>query len=196
MLKWIGVVLGVLTIVWMVLERETVSWVSMSSGIALASAIFIVLSLSKTEKPIQAPTDEKLQWQIRLDESEAKASQTIDGLNREVQKLQQKTIRSEERCLSYQKLVEVHQQEIEKLRQENQTVAEQLILKERKLNELNLSKMEPDLFDSQRRQVETMNRELKKQLLDTKSELAEFSKDPKKNKKPATLELGSRDLLS
>jgi hypothetical protein len=75
----------------------------------------------------------------------------------------------------------VHQQEIEKLRQENQTVAEALIQKERKLNELQLSKMEPDLFDTERRQAETMNRELKKQLQSAK--------------KKAT-ELESRDLLS
>jgi hypothetical protein len=196
MLKWSGIVLGILTVVWIVFQRETLSWSSLSSGVALTSAIFVVLSLFKTEKPIQAPTDEKLQWQMRLDESEAKASQTIDGLNREVQKLQQKTIRSEERCLSYQKLVEVHQQEIEKLRDENQTIAEQLIQQERKLNELYLSKMEPDLFDAERRHVETINRELKKQLLDTKTELAELSKDPKKKKKSSMLALESRDLLS
>ena len=145
-LKWVGIVLGILTIAWMGLQRETLSWASISSGVALASATFIILSLSKTEKPIPPSTDEKLPWQARLDESEARASQIIEGLNREVQKLQQKTIRSEERCLSYQKLVEVHQQEIEKLRQENHTALEQLIQKERKLNELYLSRMEPDLF--------------------------------------------------
>jgi len=181
-IRWIGALLGVLTVFWMVLQRSTLSWVSLSAGIALASALFVVLSISKPEKkPVQTPADEKLQWQIKLDEAEARASQTIDGLNREVQKLQQKAIRAEERCLSYQKLVEVHQQEIEKLRQENQTVAEVLIQKERKLNELQLSKMEPDLFDTERRQAETMNRELKKQLQSAK--------------KKAT-ELESRDLLS
>ena len=195
MLKWMGIVLGVLAVMWMVLQRETLSWTSMSSGLILASALFITLSLSKTEKPAQSLADEKLQGQIRLEEAESRASQIIEGLNREVQKLQQKTIRSEERCLSYQKLVEVHQQEIEKLRQENQTVAQHLIQKERKLNELYLSKMEPDLFDSQRRQVETINRELKKQLLDTKSELAELSRSSKKKKKPATPPSESHDLL-
>ncbi len=196
MLKWVGIVLGLLTVVWIVLQREALSWVSIGSGAALASAAFSVLSLFKTDRPKQPPVDEKLQWQMRLDEAASKASQIIDGLNREMQKLQQKTTRSEERCLSYQKLVEVHQQEIEKLRQENQTIAEQLIQKERKLNELYLSKMEPDLFDSQRRQVETINRELKKQLLDTKSELAELSRAPQKKKKSATPESESRDLLS
>ncbi|MGH2639868.1 MAG: hypothetical protein ACRDF4_11420 [Rhabdochlamydiaceae bacterium] len=181
--KLIGIVLGVITIIWIVLQKEALSWMSVSSGVALASATFIILSLFKTEKKIPLLTDEKLQWQIRLDESEAKAFQTIDGLNREVQKLQQKTIRAEERCLSYQKLVEVHQQEIEKLREENRTALENLIQKERKLKEFYLAKMEPDLFDSERQQVETINRELKQQLLDTKSELAVFSKGPKKNYK-------------
>jgi hypothetical protein len=183
MLKWMGFILGLLTIVWMVLQREMLSWSSICGGVALASAIYTILSLSKTEKPAPPITEDKLQWQIKLDEAESRASQTIDGLNREIQKLQQKSIRSEERCLSYQKLVEVHQQEIEKLRLENQTIAEQLIQKERKLSELHLSKMEPDLFDSQRRHVETINRELKKQLIDTKTELAELSRDPKKKKK-------------
>jgi hypothetical protein len=177
----------------MVLQKEALAWASISSGVVLASAVFIVLSKIEKHKP--SPAQDKLQWQAqwqaRLDEAEAKASQSIDGLSRELQKLQLKAIRSEERCLSYQKLVEVHQQEIEKLRSENQAVAQQLIQKERKLNELYLAKMEPDLFDSQRLQVETINRELKKQLLDTKSELAEISS--KKRKKPA---MESRDLLS
>jgi Fe2+ transport system protein B len=192
MLKWIGAVSGLLAIVWMVLQKETLSWASISSGVVLASAVFIVLS--KTEKRELPPAQDKLQWQAKLDEAEAKASQTIDGLNRELQKLQLKSIRSEERCLSYQKLVEVHQQEIEKLRSDNQTVAQQLIQKERKLSELYLAKMEPDLFDSQRLQVETINRELKKQLLDTKSELAEISS--KKKRKPATEASAPRDLLA
>jgi hypothetical protein len=195
MLKWLGCVFGLLTIIWMVLQRETLSWASVSSGVALACAIFTFLSPTKTEKPLQPLVEEKLQHQAKLDEVETRTSQTIDGLNRELHKLQQKSIRSEERCLSYQKLVEVHQQEIEKLRQDNQTVAQQLIQKERKLNELYLSKMEPDLFDAQRHQVETVNRELKKQLSDTKSELAELSRDSKKRKKVATPESEPRDLL-
>ncbi|MGD0664794.1 MAG: hypothetical protein ABSA17_03570, partial [Rhabdochlamydiaceae bacterium] len=91
MIRWIGVVLGMLTVLWMVLQRSTLSWGSLSAGIALASALFVMLSISKPEKkPVQTPADEKLQWQIKLDEAEARASQTIDGLNREVQKLQQK----------------------------------------------------------------------------------------------------------
>lgn len=182
-----GIVLGVLTVVWVVLQREMISWSSLCAGLAFASALIVILY--KAEKPLPPPTNEKLEWQVKLDEVQAQASQTIDGLNREVQKIEQKRIRSEERCISYQKLVEVHQQEIEKLRHENQVVAEQLIQKERKLSELLLSKMEPDLFDTQRRHTETVNRELKKQLTEAKSELA-------KKKKGATAELESRDLLS
>ena len=187
MLRWMGVVLGVLTVVWIVLQKETVSWSSLGAGVAVASAL--VVMLYKAEKPLPPPTNEKLEWQMKLDEANAQASQTIDGLNREVQKIEQKRIRSEERCLSYQKLVEVHQQEIEKLRHENQVMGEQLIQKERKLSELVLSKMEPDLFDMQRRQTETVNRELKKQLSEAKSELA-------RKKKTVTPALESRDLLS
>ncbi|MBP7073928.1 MAG: hypothetical protein KBA81_00900 [Rhabdochlamydiaceae bacterium] len=185
MLRWAGVILGVLTVIWIVLQREALSWISLGGGFALASALIVMFY--KPEKPIEVPTDEKLKWQMRIDELQAEASQTIDGLNREMQKLQQKAIRSEERCNSYQKLVEVHQQEIEKLKGENHTLGELLIQKERKLNELNLSKMEPELFDMERRQTETINRQLKKQLFETKNELA---------KKKSKLELESRDLLS
>ncbi len=169
MLRWSGIILGVLTVIWVVLQRETLSWVSLGGGFALASALIVMLY--KPEKPSQVPADEKLEWQMRIDELQAEASQTVDGLNNEVQKLQQKAIRSEERCNSYQKLVEVHQQEIEKLKGENQSLGELLIQKERKLNELNLSKMEPDLFDMERRQTETINRQLKKQLSETKKKL-------------------------
>lgn len=166
MLKWMGCVLGVLTLLWMVIQREALSWGSVAAGASLSLALFVLFNLLKTEKPIlkHEKDDEKLAWQIELEEVKSRASQTIDGLNREIQKLQQKSIRSEERCLSYQKLVDVHQHEIEKLRQENQGIAEQLIQKERKLSQLQLARIEPDLFDSQLRQTESVNRELKKQL--------------------------------
>lgn len=179
-----GIAFGVLTLTWIVLQRESLSFSWLCAGLALASAFYIVLTNLSREKEIpQQVVDDKMQQ--KLDEAENRASQTIDGLNREIQKLQQKAIRSEERCLSYQKLVEVHQQEIEKLRLENHTALEQVIQKERKLNELYLAKMEPDLFDTERR-------DLKKQLHETKSELAEFVKKKKKNSTPAS---ESRDLL-
>ncbi len=190
MLRWAGISLGILTIIWLVLQNEILAWSSLAAGIALASSLFITLIVSKTEKPVELPVPAK------VDEEAAKASQTIEALGREIQTLQQKVIRSEDRCLSYQKLVEVHQQEIEKLRQESQALAEQLIQKERKLSEVVLSKMDPDLFDLERRKTESLNRELKKQLIDTKSELAELAKDSKKKKKPIMAESEFRDLLS
>lgn len=188
MLKWIGFVLGSLTVLWLLMQKESISWGFLTAGASLALALFTILNPIKTEKPTAGTekNDDNLVWQMKLEEAQNRASQTIDGLNREVQKLQQKTIRSEERCLSYQKLVDVHQNEIEKLRQENQTIADQLIQKERKLNQLQLARLEPDLFDSQLRQTESVNRELKKQLRE-KQELLK--------KKEFTEELESRDLL-
>ena len=80
MARWIGVVLGVLTVLWMVLQRSTLSWVLALRRHRVGVGAFCVLSISKPEKkPVQTPADEKLQWQIKLDESEARASQTIDG---------------------------------------------------------------------------------------------------------------------
>lgn len=146
MLKWIGAVLMALSLLWIVIQRDSAHWGSVVAGATFATPIFLILL--KPEKPVEAAEkqDEKLQRQMRLEEAEALASQTIDGLNREIQKLQKKSIRSEERCLSYQKLVEVHQQEIEKLRQEGQSAAQLLIQKERKLSEFYLAQTEPDLF--------------------------------------------------
>lgn len=148
MLKWIGAVLGVLTLVWIVLQRETIGWSSLMAGIAIASAIYVLLIPQETKPQLQVPSEEKLHWQMKLEEAESKSAQTIDSMSRELQKVQQKAIRAEDRCLSYQNLVEVHQQEIEKLRGDNQNITQELVHKERKLNALHLSKMEPDLFDS------------------------------------------------
>ena len=64
-----------------------------------------------------------------------------------MQKLEQKATRSEERCLSYQNLVDVHQHEIEKQRLENQALAEQIIQKDRKIGAMHFSRLQPDLFD-------------------------------------------------
>ncbi len=151
MLKWVAASMGVLTLVWIVLQREHITWTSIMAGIAIASSLYVLVS-SKAPKPqLQVPSEEKLQWQMKLEEAEAKSAQTIDSMSRELQKVQQKAIRSEDRCLSYQNLVEVHQQEIEKLRGDNQNITQELVLKERKLNSLHLSKLEPDLFDSPQR---------------------------------------------
>ena len=151
MLKWIAASLGVLTLVWIILQREHITWTSLMAGIAIASSLYILLLPKESKPQLQVPSEEKLQWQMKLEEAEAKSAQTIDAMSRELQKVQQKAIRAEDRCLSYQNLVEVHQQEIEKLRGDNQNITQELVQKERKLNSFHLSKMEPDLFDSPQR---------------------------------------------
>lgn len=170
MLKWSSIVLGLLTITWMILQRDTLAFTSILAGSALASTLYILLAGKKPEPATPSAVEEKIEWKMKLEESEAKASQTIDALNKELQKQQQKAIRAEERCLQYQKLVDVHQHEIEKLRLDHHNVADQLIQKERKLNSLYLAKMEPDLFDHDRHNVESINRELKKKLKEKRSE--------------------------
>jgi hypothetical protein len=170
MIKWISMGLGVLTIVWMVLQRDQLAFASILAGGSLASTLYVLLSNKKTEVVPQAAVEEKLEWKMKLEESEAKSAQTIDALNKELQKQQQKAIRAEERCNQFQKLVDVHQHEIEKQRLDNQNIGEQLIQKERKLNALYLAKMEPDLFDHDRHHVESINRELKKKLKEKRSE--------------------------
>src|SRR6185436_19203253 len=87
-------------------------------------------------------------------------------------KLQQKLVRAEERCTSYQKLVDVHQGEIDQLKRESTQIGQQIIASDRKVAELQLAKLEPDLFDAEKRQTESSYRELKKQF-DEKSQALE-----------------------
>lgn len=175
MLKWLGFVLVALTTLWMVIQKDSFAWASVAAGACLSLALSTIFNLARAEKSISTTVNknQKLAWQMKLEEAQSRTSQTIDGLNREVQRLEQKSIRSEERCHSYQKLVDVHQQEIEKLRYENHDLAQQLIQKERKLNQLHLARVEPDLFDAQLRQTESANRELKKQLSEKQQQLYE-----------------------
>lgn len=138
-----------------------VSLWSVGLGTALGVGCFTIFAPNKPEAPTQpVQTNE---WPNRFHLLEAQTAQTVDGLNKEVQKMQQKLMRSEERCTSYQKLVDVHQSEIDKLTQEKNTLTESLIEKDRKLSEAQLARLEPELFDTEKRQTEISFRELKKQ---------------------------------
>lgn len=143
MLKWLGIVLASLTLLWIVLQRETLAISSLFAGFALAAALFAVICPTQ-EVVLSSKTEEISQ---KIEEVERRAAETLNGIKLEMQKVEQKAIRSEERCLSYQKLADVHQSEIEKLRLENQALADQLVQKERKLGALHFTRSEPDLFD-------------------------------------------------
>jgi predicted RNase H-like nuclease (RuvC/YqgF family) len=190
--RWIGCVLAVLTLLWVFKEREALVWGPLIAGAALASALYVILSAGKSPMEVPDKNEEKVAWQLKVEEAESRASQTIDGLNKELQKLQQKAIRSEERCLSYQKLVDVHQHEIEKLRGDHQTVVEQLIQKERKLSQLQLARLEPDLFDSE---LKEEKEKLASEVGSLKQLVTELSQKKSLKKKKATGELEFHDLL-
>lgn len=137
-----GAVLSLALIFW---KYDTLSLWSLGLGVALAAATFVFLSTLSVEKaPPPAPNDE---WQNKFRALQNESNHSLEGLKQELQKFQQKLTRSEERCTSYQKLVDVHQSEIDKLQQEKQTLSTVVIEKDRKLNEAYLSKLEPDLFD-------------------------------------------------
>ena len=188
-MKTVTVVVLALTIGLAIWKFNDISVWSLSLGIAIGAGCFALIPEKK--KPPLPVTDE---WKNRFHLLEAETAKTVSGFNLEMQKLQQKMMRTEERCNSYQKLVDVHQNEIEKLIQEKNGLSERLIEKDRKLSEKELAQMEPDLFDTDKRQAEISLRELRKQFDEKSQKLAQAEKELKK-KKTATLS-ESRDLLS
>lgn len=192
-MKIVGVVVLVLTLLLGGWNWGDLSLWSLALGVAIGAGCFALFPAPKT--PLQPPVDE---WKTKFHILEAETAQTVDRLKGEVQKLQQKMVRTEERCQSYQKLVDVHQNEIEKLVQEKKDLSGSLVDKERKLGAAQLAQLEPDLFDMNRRQTEVALRELRKQfeekselLAQARSEINALTK--MKKKRPILSE--SRDLL-
>ncbi|MBS0648962.1 MAG: hypothetical protein JSS10_07050 [Verrucomicrobia bacterium] len=166
-MKGLGFILLGATCLLGFLKFENISLWSCGIGVAFAAGLFLVILRPETPA---APSSSPLQSQF--DELKTQSAQTIEGLNREIQKVQQRLMRAEERCVSYQKLVEVHQTEIDKLQTDNGQLGQHVIHKDRKINELQLARLEPDLFDAEKRQTESSYRELKKQF-DEKSQALE-----------------------
>lgn len=131
-------------------------------GIVYGFIVFL-----KNKKEAVTSIHEAMETQIH--DLTVKYTQLIQELNQEVQKLQHKLLKTEERCLSYQKLVDLHQEEVKALKQENLQLGEEVIQKERQINELSLAQLEPNLFDFDKRKKETSYRELKK-VYDEKSQ--------------------------
>ncbi|HNA62214.1 MAG TPA: hypothetical protein PKW79_03980 [Rhabdochlamydiaceae bacterium] len=188
-MKTIGIVVLALTIGLTAWKIHDISVWSLSLGIAIGVGCFTLFPQAKQQTPPMVD-----EWKSRYHLLEAETAKTLGGLNSEVQKLQQKIMRTEERCHSYQKLVDVHQNEIDKLIQEKNGLSERLIEKDRKLGEKELAQMEPDLFDTDKRQTEISLRELRKQFDEKSQKLAQAEKELKKKKTPTLSE--SRDLLS
>jgi chromosome segregation ATPase len=188
-MKTIGIIVLTLTIGLAAWKFQNISVWSLALGVAIGAGCFALFPQTKQQAPL--PSDE---WKNRYHLLEAETARTVGGLNSEVQKLQQKIMRTEERCNSYQKLVDVHQNEIDKLIQEKNGISERLIEKDRKLGEKELAQMEPDLFDADKRQTEISLRELRKQFDEKSQKLDQAEKELKKKKTPTLSE--SRDLLS
>lgn len=142
------------------LFRSSFSFWSLIFGLGIGAALTFTLLFSQKKPQNNVHSSED--HEAKLHDLVVQHSQTVNGLNQEVQKLQQRLLRVEERCLSYQKLVEVHQEELKILRQDNHQLGEDILQKERKLNELYLAQLEPDLFDTERRKTELSYLELKK----------------------------------
>ncbi len=160
-MRMIGMTLLVVTFLLTALKYDHLSiW---SAGVGVALGIGLFLALIKPEENPAPPQEQNNPWQVRFLDLQAQTNLAIENLNAESKKLQQKLTRTEERCTSYQKLVDVHQAEIGQLKRESSQMGQLVIEKERKVAQLELAKLEPDLFDAEKRQTESSYRELKKQ---------------------------------
>jgi chromosome segregation ATPase len=162
-MRLLGITLLVATCLLVFLRYDHISFWSAGIGITLGAGLFLALITSKSEEPPAPPEQQNNPWHVRFLDLQAQTNQTIDSLNTEGKKLQQKLFRAEERCTSYQKLVDVHQGEIDQLKREGNQLGLQVIENDRKITELQLAKLEPDLFDTEKRQTESSYRELRKQ---------------------------------
>jgi hypothetical protein len=162
-MRLLGITLLVATVLLGILKYDHLSIWSAGVGVALGAGLFLALITNKPEEVSAPPEQQNNPWQVRFLDLQAQTNLTIENLNAEGKKLQQKLVRAEERCTSYQKLVDVHQAEIEQLKREGSQLGQLVIEKDRKVAELELAKLEPDLFDAEKRQTESSYRELKKQ---------------------------------
>jgi chromosome segregation ATPase len=162
-MRLLGITLLAVTILLAILSYEQISIWSAGVGVTLGAGLFLAVITNKPEEAPAPPEQQNNPWQVRFLDIQAQTNLTIESLNAETKKLQQKLVRAEERCTSYQKLVDVHQAEIEQLKREGSQMGQQVIEKDRKIAELELAKLAPDLFDAEKRQTESSYRELKKQ---------------------------------
>ena len=139
-----GLFLGSVTIVWMVMQWEQIVVFPLCVGAALMASLFAVLCPVKEQIQQPTPTDNTAQ---QVEAVKREATRIVDALKIEMQKLEQKSGKADERALSYQKLVDVHQNELTNLRQENRALIETLAQKEKKLMQLHFAQQEPDLFN-------------------------------------------------
>lgn len=162
-MRMIGITLLVVTFLLTALKYDHLSIWSAGIGVALGVGLFLAIITNKPEEAPVPPEQQNNPWQVRFLDLQAQTNLTIENLNVESKKLQQKLTRAEERCTSYQKLIDVHQAEIGQLKREGSQMGQLVIEKERKVAQLELAKLEPDLFDAEKRQTESSYRELKKQ---------------------------------
>jgi len=178
-MKLIGIALVAVTILLAILKFDHLSIWSAGVGVALGVGLFLALITQKPEETPAAPEQQNNPqnnpWQVRFLDLQAQTNLTVETLNVESKKMQQKLARAVERCTSYQKLVDVHQAEIDQLKRETSQMGQHVIEKDRKVAELQLAKLEPDLFDAEKRQTESSYRELKKQF-EEKSEALELAR--------------------
>lgn len=159
-MKGWGLVFLVISLGLLLLNFKTLSGWSLGLGSAMALSLFAFLSSSK-EPELPASLQEP--WKDRYHELERESSKAIHDLKQEIDKSQQKLVRAEERCQSYQKLIDVHQGEIEKLKTDHLHLGEMVIQKEKKINELKMAHLQPDLFQMDQRNLEAAYHDLKKQ---------------------------------
>jgi chromosome segregation ATPase len=176
-LKGVGFGLLVLATLLAFWKWEGLSLFSLGLGMAATLSLFVLMP--KEKPPINL-------WEGRFHEVEQKWAQDVAEQEAQHKKLHQKMVRAEERAASYQKLVHVHQEEIEKLKADHHYLSESLLQKERSLNALKVAHLQPDLFEAEKKRDDLAAQLLQKECEELRQKLALLEREAKE---PFTLEL-------
>jgi hypothetical protein len=154
-----------------------ISLFSLGLGAALSLALFVLGAKEKV--PVNL-------WEERFWELEKKTKAATAEQSGCLTRVEQRLSRSEERALSYQKLVQACQAEIEQLKAAHLYLSESAIQKEREINTLKVAHLQPDLFDTKNVESEAAFQALKKECDEMRLYMANVQR-PEKQEDPHTV---------
>lgn len=145
-------------------EQGSLWWLGIGSTMGIG--LFAVLSsFQKTETPElkPEPAGEITSFQTQLKTAQSSLEKEIGERSRLSDTFRKKLHEAHEKCESYKKLVDVHQFEIDKLRQENKMMSEEVLVKTRRITELELYLEDPKALPNGDKELEFLYGQLKKQ---------------------------------
>lgn len=157
-------------------EQGSLWWLGVGSTMGIS--LFAVLSsFQKTEIPEikSEPQGEVASLQTQLKTAQSNLEKEIAEQSRLSDAFRKKLHEAHEKCESYKKLVDVHQFEIDKLRQENKMMSEESLVKTRRITELELYLEDPKALPNGDKELEFLYNQLKKQF-EEKSRLLDHTR--------------------